>query len=137
MITKDYLSLSSLGPYLKKLHYRAIYRDIDLYADSADLTVAHNISLQVLSSCVRQRNHLICDAEQYDQWDLSSVIRAPSRPLLPQLSPSSHTIHIPFPASYLNICFYSSSLFHQTTTLLESTKHVVNPLLPWERLDLD
>lgn len=101
MITRDYLSLSSLGPYLKKLHYRAIYCDIDLYAGSADLTVAHNISLQVISSCVRQRNHLICDAERYDQWDLNSVIRAPSRPLLPKLSSSFHTIHIPFPASYL------------------------------------
>lgn len=101
MITRDYLSLSRLGPYLKKLHYRSIYRDIDLYAGSADLTIAHNISLQVLSSCVRQRNHFICDAKRFDQWDLSSVIWAPSRPLLPQLSPPSHTIHIPFPASYL------------------------------------
>lgn len=101
MITRDYLSLSSLSPYFKKLHYRAIYRDIDLYASSADLKVLHNISLQVLSSCVRQTNHFICDAERYDQWDLSSVIRAPSRPLLPQLSPSSPIIHIPFPAPYL------------------------------------
>lgn len=101
MITRDYISLSILGPYLKKLHYCAIYRDIDLYAGSADLMVAHNISLPVLSSCVRQRNHLTCDAERYNQWDLSSVIRAPSRPLLSQLGPSSHTIHIPFPASYL------------------------------------
>lgn len=105
MITSDYLSLSSLVLYLKKLHYHAIYHDIVLYAGLVDLTVTHNISLQVLSSCVRQRNHLICDAERYDQWDLSSVIRAPSRPLLPQLSPFSHTIHIPFPASDLIYVF--------------------------------